>query len=99
MKLGWQEEGVEFEKIATMVFDKIKETVSLYHNEKVSHCCLAVPSHFNAEKAELLQKCCEDAGIKVMRLLKEPCAALIAQNADVSPLFTHKFQHYVVSYT
>ncbi|CAD7933843.1 unnamed protein product [Amoebophrya sp. A25] len=94
LKLSWQPDSpIPLEEIATLVFGKIKETASLYLGENVSHCCLTVPGHFSASKAAIIQECCEGSGMRVMRLLKEPCAALIAQGSDVSALFLRKFHH------
>lgn len=73
-----------------MVFGKIRETASLYLGEEVSHCVLSVPSHFSEEKAALIKSCCEAVGnVKVMRLVKDPCAAMIAHGLDVTATYTH----------
>lgn len=77
--------GVEecsVEEIVKMIFERMHRTGSMYLGENIAHVCISVPSHFSQTQCDEVVKACGDAGMKVMRCVKEPVAAAMAMGLD-----------------
>jgi molecular chaperone DnaK len=67
--------------ISAMILAKLKEAAEAYLGEKVTQAVITVPAYFNAP-APGHQRCRQDCGLEVMRIINEPTAAALAYGLD-----------------
>lgn len=79
----WQKGGLEVSKLVEILLGKIKGVVEDYVGSEAGECVMSVPTHWNQEMCSLLRTAASSIGLSITRLIKEPCAALLAQNLDV----------------
>ncbi|KAG7814157.1 hypothetical protein KL921_000431 [Ogataea angusta] len=69
---------VTVDEIATSHLKQIKAAAEDYIGEKIEGAVIAVPTNFSEEQKAALKKISSDADIKVLQLINEPTAALLA---------------------
>lgn len=79
-----KEEVVTVEQAATRHFVQLKLAAEDYLGKSVESAVLAVPTDFSEHQKEVLVKVAAGAGIKVLQLINEPSAALLAHLSAAS---------------
>eukprot|EP01098_Paradermamoeba_levis_P006817 TRINITY_DN2836_c0_g1_i3.p1 TRINITY_DN2836_c0_g1~~TRINITY_DN2836_c0_g1_i3.p1 ORF type:complete len:581 (-),score=193.24 TRINITY_DN2836_c0_g1_i3:284-1966(-) len=77
-----QQKIVSPEEIASILLNKVKETVEAYVGEQVKNVVVAVPATWNDSQREALTNAAGRVGLHVVRLINEPTAAMLAYNLD-----------------
>lgn len=73
-----KEEIVTVEEASTRHFKQLKLAAEDYLGKEIENAVLTVPTDFNDHQKQLLTKVAADAGLKVVQLINEPSAALLA---------------------
>ena len=78
------EETLSAQEVATKYLGVLIGFASDFLGKKIDAAVVGVPSHFNEEQCQALEKACQDAaGVKVLQFLHEPAAAAVAYNLTV----------------
>lgn len=72
------DELVTVEEVATRHFKQLKSAAEDYIGKDVESAVLTVPTDFSEHQREVLTQIAKDAGLKVLQLINEPTAALLA---------------------
>lgn len=75
---GAEAEAVSVEKIATRHLDRLRGSANDYLGREIDGAVIAVPTDFNEARRQELVKIAEAANIKVLQIINEPTAALLA---------------------
>lgn len=70
------------EEIAAHIFSKLKSTAETFLDHNVSHAIVTVPAYFTDAQRQSVKDAALIAGLQVLRVVKEPTAALIGHSLD-----------------
>jgi len=67
------------EQIATLIFKKLIDNAEDFLNQKITHVLITVPADFSENQKSMVKYAAEKVeGVQVIRVLNEPCAAVLA---------------------
>lgn len=72
---------VSVEEVSVRHLTRIRESASDFLGKPIDGAVLALPSDFSAERKEAIVSVAKEAGIKVLQVINEPSAALLAHVA------------------
>jgi heat shock protein 1/8 len=84
IEVSFKGETVRFtpEEVISMLLVKMKETAESQLGKAVTKAVLTVPAYFNDEQRHAMKRAGQMAGLRVMRIINEPSAAVIAYGLD-----------------
>lgn len=71
------------EEISAHILSKMKKIAEDYCGEEIKEAVITVPAYFNNAAKEATKTAGEIAGLKVLRLIAEPTAAILSSNIDM----------------
>lgn len=70
------------EEISAMILQKLKTDAEAYLGDKVNDAVITVPAYFNDAQRTATKNAGEIAGLKVLRIINEPTASVLAYGLD-----------------
>ncbi|HEY3249413.1 MAG TPA: molecular chaperone DnaK [bacterium] len=70
------------EEISAMILQKLKTDAEAYLGDKVTDAVITVPAYFNDAQRTATKNAGEIAGLKVMRIINEPTASVLAYGLE-----------------
>ncbi len=70
------------EEISAMILQKLKTDAEAYLGDKVNEAVITVPAYFNDAQRTATKNAGEIAGLKVLRIINEPTASVLAYGLD-----------------
>ncbi len=70
------------EEISAMILQKLKTDAEAYLGDKVTEAVITVPAYFNDAQRTATKNAGEIAGLKVLRIINEPTASVLAYGLD-----------------
>lgn len=74
--------AVSGDEILARHFHRLRDSAEDFIGKSVEGCVMAVPTDFTDAQKEHLKKVAEETGLKVMQIINEPSAALLAHVAE-----------------
>ena len=72
----------KIEELIGMVLKEIKNMAEKYYGEECQNIVITVPVHFDDFQRSVMKKGCENAGFRVLRILKDSTACGLAYQLD-----------------
>ena len=69
---------VKPQQVSAEVLKKLKSRAEAYFEDKVTHAVITVPANFNESQMDATKDAAKEAGLEILRMLREPTAAAIA---------------------
>jgi len=83
------------EEVAADILNSLVEAARLkYQNNNLNSAVITVPAYFNNEAKQATLDAAEIAGIKVLKIITEPAAAVIAYNYH-NPIGVEKSDNFI----
>ena len=70
------------EEIYSIIIRKLIKSASQYLQQKIEKVVLTVPAYFNIKQREATQFAAEQAGLKIIKIINEPSAAVLAYGLE-----------------
>lgn len=84
--------------VATKTFEIIKKKVEEFLHKEIDGAVIAVPYLLNSKYKKLISKSASDANIKVLKIVEEPIAAILASGIDLETKSQKKERYIVIDF-